>query len=87
MPDANVEGKILDYLKNNSDVFHPSQVKPIVYAVFGAEKISDGNIRSLSKKIYDVLCKLEENGVVKNTNRLPMETSDSIAASRWILPK
>jgi hypothetical protein len=53
MVDNDIEGKILDYLKNNSDVFHPSQVKPIVYAVYGGEKINDKNITSLSKIIYD----------------------------------
>jgi hypothetical protein len=82
-----IEGKIIEFLKNNSDVFHESQVKPIVYAVYGGEKINNKNISSLLREIYSVLCKLENDGIVKNTNRLPKETSQSIAASRWVLSK
>ena len=86
LPNDDIEGKIIECLKN-SDIFHPSQVKPIVYSVYGGENISDKNLPSLSREIYSILCKLEKDGIVKNTNRLPKETPQSIAASRWILSK
>ncbi len=82
-----IEAKIIGYLENNSDVFHEVQVKPIVFSVYGGENINDKNILSLSREIYNILCRLEKDGIVKNTNRLPKETAQSLAASRWILSK
>ena len=85
MSPNDIEGKIVEYLQNNSDDFHESQVKTIVYAVYGAETITDSNLSFLSREIYSILCRLEKDGIVKNTNRLPIETPQSIAASRWVL--
>jgi hypothetical protein len=44
MVENEIERKIIEFLKNNSDIFHATQVKPIVYAVYGSGKINDKNI-------------------------------------------
>jgi hypothetical protein len=87
MATNNVEELIVEYLKNNSDIFHPSQIKPIVYTIYGAEKINDNNILGLEREIYNILCELEKREIVKNTNRLPPNAQHAVAGSRWILLK
>jgi hypothetical protein len=82
-----IEEKIIDYLKNNSDEFHSSQVKPIAYAVYGGGKINAKNISSLVMEIYSILCKLEKDGKVKNDNPFPVSSPQAIAASRWYYVK
>jgi len=80
-----IETKIIEFLKDHTDELHSSQLKPIVYCVYGGEKINKDNLRTYEKEIFGILCKLEKDGIIKNTNRQPEGSPYQITGSRWIL--
>jgi len=82
------EEQIIEFLKKESDECYPIQVKPIVYAVYGANKVNKKNIMFLVREYYSFLCRREKNkGDVRNTNPLPVPSPLAMAASRWYYQK
>ena len=84
----NIAEKIIEYLKNNTDDFKSAQLKTITMSLYGAGKVNENNIEDLMREMFSRLEKLEKDGVVENTLRLPTKNLwEKIRASQWKLLK
>ena len=68
----NIAEKIIEYLKNETSDFKSPQLKTITMVLYAPGKVnSDEFLRNLMMEMYFHLEKLEKDGIVENTLRLP----------------
>lgn len=85
MKTAEIERIVIQFLNRETDDLKSSQIKPIAYEVYGANNLNDKNIMSSEWGVYNVLLKLEKDGVVKNTNPVPGSEISQMILSQWML--